>query len=189
MTRSKTVIAGVVTAAALAIGGGALAATQTGPGAGEQPGLNDAAGEPAQEPAERMREGLGERGQPPHGRCGHHHRHKLIRGALATASSYLGLTGAELREALRDGRTLAELAVDEGKTVDGLVEAMVADATRHLNAAVASGRLTEQQKERILEGLPERIDALVQGELPPPPRGLGGGFDGPDADPAMAGTI
>lgn len=202
---SKTLIAGAVTAAALAVGGGVAAATQFGSDADEQAILNDAAarlgvepdeleaaleaafgarldaavaaGELPQEVADELKERLKEGGLPFFGHGPP--RHMLLRGGLEAASSYLGLTPAELREALRDGQTLAEIATEEGKTVDGLKQAMVADATEHLNAAVADGRLTEQQKQRILEELPDRIDALVHGELPP--RGPRGPEGEPDA--------
>ena len=211
---SKTLIAGAVTAAALAVGGG-VAAAQLGSDADEQAVLNDAAsrlgvevseleaaleeafaaridaavaaGKLTQERADRMKERLEERGLPLFGGPGHGpHGHVFVHSRLAAAASYLGLTQAELRQAMRGGQTLAELATAQGKTVDGLKEAMVADATEHLNAAVADGRLTEEQKQRILENLPERIDALVQGELPPPPRGPGRDGDGPgDAEPSV----
>jgi uncharacterized protein YidB (DUF937 family) len=201
MRPSKTLIAGAVTAAALAVGGG-IAAANLGSDADEQAILNDAAarlgvepseleaaldeavaaridaavaeGELPQERADRMKERLEEGGLPFFGGADgpHMHRHMHVVGGLDAAAAYLGLTEAELREALHDDRTLAELATAQGKTVDGLKEALVADATEHLNAAVAAGRLTEEQKQRILEDLPERIDSLVRGELPGPPPGL-----------------
>ncbi|MGH7358376.1 MAG: hypothetical protein ACREJR_06140, partial [Candidatus Rokuibacteriota bacterium] len=133
-----------------------------------------------QERADRMKERLEEGGLPLFGGGDAPRGHVVFHGRLEAAAAYLGLTQAGLREALHDGQTLAELATAQGKTVDGLKEAMVADATKHLDAAVADGRLTEEQKQRILEELPERIDALIQGELPPPPRGLGRG--GPDSE-------
>lgn len=37
----------------------------------------------------------------------------------------MGLTKAELREQLAVGKTLAEIAKAEGKSVDGLVQALV----------------------------------------------------------------
>ncbi len=85
-----------------------------------------------------------------------HHEHGP--GArLNAAATFLGLTEAELREQLRDGKTLAEIARAEGKTVDGLVDALVAAAKRELAEAVESGRLTDAQRDRILEDLEERI--------------------------------
>src|SRR5918999_2390710 len=44
---------------------------------------------------------------------------------LDAAADYLDLTEAELRAELRDGKTLAEIARAKGKSVDGLVDALV----------------------------------------------------------------
>jgi polyhydroxyalkanoate synthesis regulator phasin len=211
MKMSKTMIAGAVTAAALAIGGGAVAATQFGSDDDEQAILNDAAvrlgvepeelsaaledaiaaridaavaaGELTQEQADRIKERLEQGGLPlfgpgfgPDGPMGMHVRH-----GLDAAATYLGLSEEELRESLRSGETLAEIATELDKTVEGLTQAMVDAATADLEQAVADGRLTEEQKQEILEDLPERIAAIVQGELPP--RGPGRGWPGEDGGP------
>ena len=83
---------------------------------------------------------------------------------LAAAASYLGMTEAELREALRDS-TLAEIAREQGKTVPGLVKAIVADKTKRIDEAVADGRLAEEQASELKSRLNEHVEALVDGEL------------------------
>jgi hypothetical protein len=93
---------------------------------------------------------------------GHHHGPG---GAdLEAAATYLGLTPAELRARLQDGDTLAEIAAAEGKSVDGLVDALVAAAKTHLDEKVEAGRLTEAQRTEILAELESRIEAVVNGE-------------------------
>lgn len=211
---SKTFVAGAVAAAALAVGGGAVAATQFGSDADEQAILSDAAArlgvEPAelstaledafaaridaavaagdltQEQADRMKARLAAGGLPLFG-GGHGLHGPMFGGAgLEAAASYLGLTEAALREALAGGQTLAELAGEQGKTVEGLKQAMIDAATADLEQAVTDGRLTEEQKQRILEDLPDRIDAIIQGELPL--RGPGRGWHGPEAGETDAGA-
>ena len=91
------------------------------------------------------------------GRFGHFEK-------LETAASYLGLGEAELREQLADGKTLAEIARAEGKSVDGLVRALVNDAKARLDQAVAAGKLTRAQADELAEGLEGRIADLVNGE-------------------------
>ena len=97
---------------------------------------------------------------------------------LDAAASYLGLTDEELRTELEDGSTLAEVAGEQGKSVDGLVTALVDSAKADLADAVEAGRLTEAQQTEILDGLEERITTLVnegfQGGHGPP-----GGPGGP----------
>lgn len=85
---------------------------------------------------------------------------------LDTAAEYLGLTEDELRAQLRDGTTLAEIAREEGKSVDGLVDALVAEKTKRLDEAVDDGRLTEAERDNIVEGLRDRVTAMVNGRVP-----------------------
>jgi hypothetical protein len=99
-----------------------------------------------------------------HGPRGHHGLH--FRADLDAAASYLGVSEAELRESLRDGETLAEIAAEAGRSIDGLVDALVADARDRLDEAVEAGRLTEAQRDELAAGLEERITALVNGERP-----------------------
>jgi hypothetical protein len=105
-----------------------------------------------------------------------HHGPKLLRFGLDAAADYLGVTEDELREAMRDGKTLAEVAKAEGKSVDGLVDALVAEQTQRLGDAVEDGRLTDEQRDAIVAGLEERVRAMVEAEPFRGPRGLGRGF-------------
>jgi hypothetical protein len=100
-------------------------------------------------------------------RPGFGHRSGLHRvGDLDAAASYLGMTEANLRTALEGGKTLAQIAEDRGKSVDGLVNALVDDAAAELAKAVAAGRLTDAQRDSMLSGLKERITSLVNRERP-----------------------
>jgi hypothetical protein len=114
---------------------------------------------------------LGGPGLGHHGGRGFHH--------LDAAAEYLGLTEAELRTQLRNGQTLAQVAQAQGKTVDGLVDALVADEKAELDAAVAAGRITQAQADEQLARAEERFEALVDGTMPERgPRGFR--FGGPD---------
>ena len=84
---------------------------------------------------------------------------------LDAAAKYLGVTEAELRTSLSNGSTLADIAKEKGKSVDGLKNALVAAAKADLAQAVKDGRLTEAQQTDLLAGLSDRIDGLVNGEL------------------------
>ena len=55
------------------------------------------------------------------------------------------------------------MAKDRGKSVDGLVQALVDQATKRLHADVAAGRLTKALEQQILSGLKDRITAFVNG--------------------------
>ena len=96
---------------------------------------------------------------------GHGRGRHVLGGHLDAAAEYLGLTEDVLRGRLADGKTLAQIAQAEGKSVDGLKQALVADAKQRLAEAVKDGKLTEARAAEFLEGYSERVDALVTGSL------------------------
>ena len=110
--------------------------------------------------------GLGRRGPGPfrhHDRAFEHRR-----GAqLETAAPYLGLTVEQLHSKLEDGKTLAQVAKDQGKSVDGLVQALLAEKKKALDAAVKAGKLTKAERDDLAAGLEDRITDLVNGRFPP----------------------
>jgi ribosomal protein S20 len=113
---------------------------------------------------------------------------------LQTAASYLGMTEDDLREALQ-GKTLAEIAKDKGKSVSGLVAALVAAEGKKIDQAVSDGRITKAQATELKSRLDERMQALVNGDFhgrhnaphdgffrgPGFPRGPPAAFGGPRA--------
>ena len=111
---------------------------------------------------------------------------------LDAAAAFLGVGEDALRERLRDGETLAEVAKSEGKSVDGLVTAIVAATTKRLDAAVAAGRMTATQRDTIVASLKQRTAEIVNGTFPALEgrgglgRGHGFGLGGPRFEPPRA---
>ena len=82
-------------------------------------------------------------------------------GKLDAATDYLDLTEAQLRTQLESGKSLAQIARAQGKSVDGLVDALVDAAKEHVDRAVDAGRLTRAQADEMLNDLRDRITNLV----------------------------
>jgi len=126
--------------------------------------------------------GFGHRGFGP-GHFGHFGHF----GNLDAAATYVGLSEAELRDRIANGDTLAEIAKAEGRSVDGLVQALVKAAREKIVDAVADGRLTQTRANELEADLEERIKDLVNGEFPPRRpgfhRGFGPGFGHFHRDP------
>ena len=99
--------------------------------------------------------------------------------SLDAAATYLGLTEAELHSQLASGKSLADIAKDKGKSVDGLKKAMTADLTTKLDAAVKDGKLTKAQADEILKRTNDRLDDIVNAKFEPGMRFGHHGFDGP----------
>jgi hypothetical protein len=118
-------------------------------------------------------EARGWKGQRPfrHGPRGHGHFGRgpghAVHESFDAAAEYLGLTRQELMSRLIGGESLADLAAGEGKSVDGLKQAIRAAIVERLDAAQADGRLTEAKKQELLGRLDSIIDDLVQRSRPP----------------------
>ena len=208
MKRRTKIAVGAAAALAVAGAGGAVAATQFGSpsaeseaiisDAAEQLGIEPsrlsnalkkalanridaavAAGRLTKEQGEALKERIQSEDFPlifggPHKVVGIHGFAKL-----EAAASYLGMSEVELRSQLGSGKTLAQVARDRGKSVDGLVDALVAALKERLDAKVAAGGLTRAQADEILSNAREHITAFVNSEGP---RGFGvHRFGGPEA--------
>lgn len=98
-----------------------------------------------------------------------HGRGFFFHGKLEAAANYLGMSEEQLRDALSNRKTLAQVARDRGKSVDGLVDAMLANMQQKLDEAVKAGRLTNAERNEMVTGLKKRITNLVNGRFPMPP--------------------
>src|SRR5215468_9609882 len=79
-------------------------------------------------------------------------------GAPTAIASYLGLTEDQLRTQLESGKTLAQIASAQGKSVSGLEDVIYSDAKSHLDEAVAAGKLTSDQEQSMLADLKSHLD-------------------------------
>jgi hypothetical protein len=82
---------------------------------------------------------------------------------LKPAFTYLGLDFRALVTQLRSGKTLAQVAVAQGKTATGLVDAVVASVKAQLDARVTAGKLTAAQEASFLATLQTNVAKLVNG--------------------------
>jgi Arc/MetJ-type ribon-helix-helix transcriptional regulator len=96
-------------------------------------------------------------------RSGHFHRGgpPLFGEKLSAAADYLGLSQAELRTELSDGRSLAEIAKARGKSVDGLKKAILDEAEKKLDQLVDDGELTRAEADEMLARMKSHIDEIV----------------------------
>jgi hypothetical protein len=93
----------------------------------------------------------------------------------------LEMTTDELREALADGQTIAELAEAKGVALEDIAAALVTEHTERLQQAVENGRLTQEEAdEKIAEMQVKILEQLESGEFGGPVGpGVPGGCDGP----------
>src|SRR5256886_17035995 len=94
----------------------------------------------------------------------------VIGDQLSVAATYLGTTTADLQTKMQGGQTLAQIAAaTSGKSRDGLVAALTADAKAKIAAAQAAGTITADQATQLGNGLADRIARLVDSTRPAGP--------------------
>jgi hypothetical protein len=80
------------------------------------------------------------------------------RGALfSDLAKALGITTAQLHERLHDGKTIADIAKAEGKSLGSVRSALKSAARARADKAVADGDITRAQADAMLE----RLDAVL----------------------------
>ncbi|MGG4455429.1 hypothetical protein [Brevibacillus porteri] len=76
--------------------------------------------------------------------------------------SLLKLDATELQEELKADKSLAAIAEAQGVTVDDLVALLVKQQETQLKEAVAAGKLTQEQADKMNEKASERVKEMVQ---------------------------
>ena len=113
--------------------------------------------------------------RPERGPRGHH------RGARSEVlADVLGIEQDELREALRSGQSIADVAEANGVDVQVVIDALVAEANTKIDQAVADGRIDEAEADAKRADLEQRITDRVNGEF----ERRGPGPDAGEGEPA-----
>ncbi len=84
-------------------------------------------------------------------------------GRSEVLTDLLGIDAATLREELRSGATLAEIAAANGVSTDDLIAALVTAADERLDTAVENGRLTAEEAAEKLAEIETKITDRING--------------------------
>ena len=79
----------------------------------------------------------------------------------ALITKTLGISEADLQKARQEGKTLAQIAGDKR---DELVSAMVGFTNAKIDKAVADGKLTQEQADKIKANVQKRVENRVDGK-------------------------
>jgi hypothetical protein len=150
MTSTRTLAAGAIVLLLLLVAGGATALAQSGSGS---PGGSTSGVGLKQVVAAA---GCGAKG-PPGARPG------PLGAMVSAASRYLGLSPDQIGQELKSGKTLADVANAQGKSVAGLEQAVIGAAKTALDESVAAGGLTATEEQQVLDQLNAQLDDFVNG--------------------------
>jgi hypothetical protein len=81
---------------------------------------------------------------------------------MTAAADYLGLSLTQLCTQMHSGKSLADIAVAQGKSVSGLKDAILAAMTSRINADTA---LTAQQRAAMISQMKSHPDTVVNTDM------------------------
>jgi hypothetical protein len=129
------------------------------PGMG-QPGQRPGMGQRGQQPG-----GPGQPGQRPGGPAG------MAQGGPQVVADILGMTPQDLRAEMQAGKSLAQVAEAKGVGRDALKAKLLEAHQTRIDAAVAAGKLTAEQAQKMTERANANIDQMLDrtpGQRPGP---------------------
>jgi uncharacterized protein (DUF433 family) len=83
---------------------------------------------------------------------------------FSLVEEYTGLSADEVREALQNDQTIADLITANGQSVDDFTAAVLEQISTQLDTQVEAGRLTEEQAAERLAQAEENLAAWINGE-------------------------
>ncbi|MCA1656969.1 MAG: hypothetical protein LC713_04565 [Actinobacteria bacterium] len=96
-----------------------------------------------------------------HRGCGRRGGRAHFGGAVfPSLAGALGISNAQLRSQLRDGKSIADIAKAQNKLLDDVRASLKSDARTRLDKAVADGDLTRAQADRMLDHVDDMLEHL-----------------------------
>jgi polyhydroxyalkanoate synthesis regulator phasin len=91
---------------------------------------------------------------------------EFVGDIYSAGRAYLGLTQADLLKALREGKTLGEIATSVGKNKADLVATITAAANTKIDKAATDGKLTAEQATALKAQVGPAVTKLVDAKVP-----------------------
>jgi len=99
----------------------------------------------------------------------------------------LGMSEADLHTALESGKTIAQVAADQGVDVQVVIDALTAEMKNHIADEVAKGETTQAEADAKLADLSTHITDMVNNPRPAEGPGGPGGHGGPGGERGPGG--
>ncbi|HTL83594.1 MAG TPA: hypothetical protein VL856_00315 [Acidimicrobiia bacterium] len=104
----------------------------------------------------------------------------MFGGGLDELSKALGVTTDELQQALRDGKSIADIAKEHNVDINKVIDDLTNAANAKIDEAQKNGTLSEDQAGKLKTDIKQHITDIVNGSLPKIGEGMfPGGHGGP----------
>jgi transposase-like protein len=91
-------------------------------------------------------------------------RYRILKDAVKAAATEIGVSADQLKDALKNGKSIAQVAKEHDKSVDDVVDAIVKESTSDIDQAVKDGKLDSSKADEIKQKLRDRVKKLVNRE-------------------------
>ncbi len=91
-------------------------------------------------------------------------RYRILKDAVKAAATEIGVSADQLKDALKNGKSIAQVAKEHDKSVDDIVDAIVKESTSDIDQAVKDGKLDSSKADEIKQKLRDRVKKLVNRE-------------------------
>jgi ribosomal protein S20 len=95
----------------------------------------------------------------------------VVFGILEAAAKVIGISQDEVKTGLQNGQSLTQIASGKGVGRDALKSGMQAELRAKVQEALAKGTINQAQADRLLQGLDQHLDGIIDR--------TGGGGHGP----------
>lgn len=86
---------------------------------------------------------------------------RLKAGIVKSASTAIGVQPSDLRQELRSGKSIADVAAQHNVSIDAVKAQITSDAKAALNQAVQDGKITQPRADEILQKLTAKLDDIL----------------------------
>lgn len=86
---------------------------------------------------------------------------EFAKEAMQTAADTIGISPEQLRDQLKSGKSVAQVATDNNVEPQKVVDAIVAKVNAKIDQAVTDGKLTQEQADQMKSKAPQRVSELV----------------------------
>jgi polyhydroxyalkanoate synthesis regulator phasin len=87
---------------------------------------------------------------------------RAFKFVIGAAAQVLEMERSEILAALQSGKSLADLAEEQGMSVDEFTASLLGQIKSQLEAKVGEGKITQEQADKIFAGIEAEIDAIVK---------------------------